>query len=272
MKVFLAMFPSIHLLAVSEASETTYDIFWLWTLLAAVGLAIIHIYSGKLLFMQEIPRNRWLSFGSGISVAYVFVHVLPELEKGQRQFETVQKFNLQFLENHVYVMALIGITVFYGLEKLAVSSRQQNQKEGEGDVTDQGVFWIHTISFATYNALIGYLLTHREEVGLWNLLLFFIAIGFHFLVNDYGLREHHKHQYDRQGRWILSGTVVFGWVLGQFSEIAEVIISGLFAFLAGGIVLNVIKEELPEERRSRFFSFLIGAVLYTILMLILETV
>ena len=36
----------------------------------------------------------------------------------------------------------------------------------------------------------------------------------------------------------------------------------LFALLAGGVVLNVMKEELPEERKSRFGAFLLGVVLY----------
>lgn len=36
----------------------------------------------------------------------------------------------------------------------------------------------------------------------------------------------------------------------------------LFAFLAGGVILNVIKEEVPAERESRFSAFALGAVGY----------
>jgi hypothetical protein len=43
----------------------------------------------------------------------------------------------------------------------------------------------------------------------------------------------------------------------------------LFAFLAGGVVLNVLKEELPEERESRFWAFALGAASYTALLLVL---
>jgi hypothetical protein len=42
----------------------------------------------------------------------------------------------------------------------------------------------------------------------------------------------------------------------------------LFAFLAGGIVLNVIKEELPEERESRFPAFVVGTGGYAVLLLL----
>ena len=43
----------------------------------------------------------------------------------------------------------------------------------------------------------------------------------------------------------------------------------LFAFLAGGIVLNVLKEELPRERKSRFWAFALGTVAYAALLLTL---
>ncbi|HWN44540.1 MAG TPA: hypothetical protein VNW71_20115 [Thermoanaerobaculia bacterium] len=43
----------------------------------------------------------------------------------------------------------------------------------------------------------------------------------------------------------------------------------LFAFLAGGIVLNILKEELPSERESRFSAFALGAGSYAAILLLL---
>jgi hypothetical protein len=45
-------------------------------------------------------------------------------------------------------------------------------------------------------------------------------------------------------------------------------VSLLLAFLAGAIVLNVIKEELPAERESRFWAFGVGVVGYTVVLLL----
>jgi zinc transporter ZupT len=258
-------------LVVSTIETTGHEIFWGWTLVAAVGLAFIHMYCGKLRFLSVIPRSRWLSFASGVSVAYVFVHLLPELEEGQQHFEELEVLGLAFIESHIYLMSLLGLILFYGLEKLAISSRQDQQIQQEGDQTDPGIFWIHIASFAIYNSLIGYLLVHRENLGKWSLLIFAIAMAFHFIVNDFGLRDHHKHQYDKVGRWILASFIILGWGIGQAVEISEATLAALFAFLGGGIILNVIKEELPEERQSRFTFFCLGATLYTALLLILET-
>ena len=63
---------------------------------------------------------------------------------------------------------------------------------------------------AVYNALIGYLFLHRLAAGLKDLLLFFVAMALHFVVNDHGLREHHKDAYLRKGRWVLAAAVVLG--------------------------------------------------------------
>lgn len=233
----------------------------------AIGLAIVHIYIGKLRFLNSTPRSIWLSMGSGVSVAYVFVHILPDLSEAQETIKQTLNENFTFLEHHVYLLALFGLAVFYGLERAAKVSRGRNQKAGNGDVTELEVFWLHIISFAAYNALIGYLLLPREQPGITSLLFFAFAMALHFVVNDNGLREHYKYNYDRVGRWLLAAAIIFGWIVGRSTEISQSITALLFSFLAGGVVLNVLKEELPEERESRFWAFAAGAGGYAILLL-----
>jgi hypothetical protein len=240
------------------------------TAIFALGLTLVHLFAGQLRFLATLPRSRWLSLASGVSVAYVFVHILPELNAAQQDIPANLINGMTFLEHHVYLVAMLGLIAFYGLERSARISQYRNRQRGKGESTDAGVFWIHIASFAGYNALIGYLLVHREESGLFNLLLFFVAMAMHFIVNDFGLRENHKKPYDRIGRWILAGAVMIGWTIGISTRIHQAALAVLFAFLAGGIVLNVLKEELPEERESRFFSFALGAVSYTILLLFSE--
>ena len=110
---------------------------------------------------------------------------------------------------------------------------------------------------------------HPEEPDMENLFLYSLAMGLHFIVNDFGLRENHKHIYDRIGRWILAAAIIVGWVVGSGTQIGEATIAVLFAFIAGVIVLNVLKEELPEERESCFWAFGLGAVIYSALLLAL---
>ncbi len=193
------------LFAVVEPLVKSPIVFFL-SAIFAVGLAVVHLFSGKLRFLDTTPRSIWLSASSGVSVAYVFVHILPELSQAQETVREAVGEALAFLEHHVYLLAPLGLAVFDGLERAAKASRQRNSKAGRGDVT-AGVFWLHIFSFAVYNALIGYLLLHREQPGIQSLLFFFCAMALHFVVNDYGLRQHHKHSYDKIGRWILAEVI-----------------------------------------------------------------
>lgn len=240
--------------------------------LLAVSLAAVHGLAGRLRLLDRVPRSRWLSFAGGVSVSYVFVHLLPELGDHQEAFAEAGPI-AGFADRHVYLLALVGFASFYGLERLAQRSRDRARSaDGDANVgstpaTTEGVFWLHVGSFALYNVLVGYLLVHREESGTTSLLFFAVAMGLHFLVNDAGLRHHHRRVYDRVGRWLLAGAVVAGWLLGSITAVRGVTVGALTAFLGGGIVLNVIKEELPRERESRFWTFAIGAAGYAALLL-----
>jgi hypothetical protein len=134
--------------------------------LFALVLAAIHPIAPKLRFLDVVPRSRWLSFAGGVSIAYVFVHVLPDLHETQRTLEESGVVAmLGFVETHAYLVALLGLCFFYGLEQLALRSRARNRAETGADETEPQVFWIHVGSFGVYNALIGYLLLHREVRG-----------------------------------------------------------------------------------------------------------
>lgn len=233
----------------------------------ALLLALVHAVGGGLRFLAVVPRSRWLSGASGISVAYVFVHILPALAESQEAVRGSAKGVLEFIEHHVYLLALLGMMTFYGLERLAKISRARSTGAGGGDATEAGVFWIHVGSFALYNLLVGYLLLHRERPGTRSLLFFFAAMATHFFVNDYGLRQDHKRRYDRYGRWLLGSAVLTGWALGALLEVHRAAVAVLFSFLAGGVVLNVLKEELPEERKSNFWAFAVGAAAYAALLI-----
>lgn len=238
---------------------------WL-SFIAALLLALVHLQAGKLNFLGGVPRSRWLSAAGGISVAYVFLHLLPELAEAQQVVEEAVSGTLGFFEHHVYLVALIGLIIFYGLERMAKLARGRADNASGGKDTNHAMFWLHIVSFSIYNILIGYLLVLSQD-SLRDLLLLSGAMALHFTVNDFGLREHHQESYTNIGRWLLAFAVLTGWGVGSIVEIPEAATSLLIAFLAGGIILNVLKEELPEERQSRFNAFLIGGLSYAAILI-----
>ena len=227
----------------------------------------IHLLIGRLKWLDVLPRHRWLSFSGGVAVSYVFLHVLPDLGLHQRAFSRELGLSDTLAESLVYSLALLGLVAFYALERKVRLSRKRSRARGHGDKYEDHLEWVHAGSYAALNLLIGYLLLHREDTGWASLALYFGAMSLHFMTVDHGMRGDHREAYERRGRWVISAAVAAGWLLGVLVTVPPVGVGFLFAFLAGGIVLNTLKEELPQERESRLWPFLGGAGIYAALML-----
>jgi zinc transporter ZupT len=226
--------------------------------------ALVHVVGKNIRFLHVTPRSIWLSFAGGVSLSYVFVHLLPEL--GARQRETSEHLDAGREGPAgviLYVAALAGLIAFHALEHLVRNNRRKAARGASGSL-----FWVHLASYAVYSVLIGYLLVHQQERELGELATYAFAMALHFLINDQGLREHHGTTYDRQGRWILAASPLVGWTAGILIELSPLAISIAFAFLAGSIVLIVLKEELPEDRESRFGASALGAATFAIVLVL----
>ena len=139
-------------------------------------LVLVHVVTPRLRFLEGTPRSIWLSLAGGVSVAYVFVHFMPELAASQEKVAEAVGVEGTLIpaERHVFLIALVGLLTFYGLHRLAQTSRSKREGEqvsgGRGSdreaAASSSVFWIHMASFAVYNLLVGYLLLHREDMTL----------------------------------------------------------------------------------------------------------
>ena len=126
------------------------------TALFALGFALIHIFIGQLRFLAVLPRSRWLSAAGGVAVAYIFLHILPELSAHQATFAEALGVEERTAENWVYLVALAGLATFYGLERMARASRGRSREADGPDRVEDEIFWIHMGSFGIYNVRIEY--------------------------------------------------------------------------------------------------------------------
>jgi hypothetical protein len=97
----------------------------------AIGFALIHVFIGRLAFLDTVPRNRWLSFAGGVAVAYIFLHILPELSVHQQTFAEELGVSGRTAESWIDLVALIGLATFYGLERAAKTSAGGNVRGAE---------------------------------------------------------------------------------------------------------------------------------------------
>ncbi len=232
----------------------------------AAFLALLHLCVGRLRAPGKTRKAPWLSMAGGAAAAYVFVHVFPNLCAGQNLIRNTNHPLADCFDHHIYLVSLFGLVLFYGLDRLALILRRG--PNGPPLSQTSVVFWTHLASFAVFNTLIGYLLLHRESPGPLDLFWFFTAMALFMAVNDHGLYKHFKYAYQAAGRWVLAAAVILGWTLGLAVEISGEALAVLFAFLAGGVVMNVMKEEIPDQNAGNFLGFLFGAAGYTALLLL----
>ena len=236
-------------------------------IILAIGLALVHAFLAKLNISKLIPEFRWISFAGGVSIGYVFVEMFPELSHAQEELEHSAIPFIAYLENHVYILAMLGLLVFYGLDVLAFKSRTKNQNTDKK--SGSFIFWAQIIAFTIINGIFGYLLQDLEDHSLLMCILFFLTVSLHFFIIDHHLREHHPVLYDKQVRWIFTAAIMVGAIAGQSLHLNEAALSIVWSFLAGSLIFNILKHELPDERESCFGSFATGAGLYTALLLLI---
>lgn len=226
------------------------------SLLIVLSFVFIHFLSVYLRLPKVILR-KFISFTAGVGISYVFVHLWPQVAHAQSAAEeAIFWLEGHFLHYAFYLMALFGLAVFYSMDRLIARAYEDKDKT-DPNLVESKLFWSHMTLFALYNAMIGYLLSHREESGS-TLVIFFIAFSLHFVTNDWGLRHHHEAVYDKYGRYILSLSIFAGFLLGVLSDFPEYAIGSVEALVTGAMTLNVIKHELPSEREGNLEGFLIG--------------
>ena len=233
-----------------------------------IGFTLVHFSSKYIRFSNEGYRNNFVSFAAGVSVSYVFVHLLPKLNHYQTiVLENIGNSTWVYIEHHIYIIALFGLISFYSLEHLVKTSKKNALLE-ELNEGNPYIFWIQITSFFFYNAIIGYLLATEEFESPLSLFFYFIALSVHFMTNDWSLREVHEKSYDKYGRFILALAPIIGWYIGAFTKLNDFVITILLAFVSGGLILNALKDELSDVENSHLISLWAGLVIYTLLLLL----
>jgi hypothetical protein len=274
-------------------------------LLISLLLAGLHLAAPRIRKLPFIPETATGSFAGGLAVAYVFLHLLPEIAEGNEAIgealaDAVQPTPL--LDLGIFLVALFGFTAFYGLERLAdrsavpvpdaAEARQRRDPvqvgapfgppagDGGPRPTGQeapeppaGVYRLHLASFLVYNGLITYTMPLRLRTGVLFTVLFTVAMGLHFVLTDRGLAEHYPRQFGSGGRVALAAALLGGWLVAAlFAPSSALLVAVLTALLGGSILLNVFKEEVPSNRRSSFPWFLTGLTLYSGLLAVVTAV
>ncbi len=224
-------------------------------LFSIIILALIHLYANKVKALGWVWHGRFLSFAAGISFAYVFVDLLPALEKGQPFIKHAFGELIPYFDRHAYLIALLGLLFYYGIQRKTEKLKSEK-------------FWLAISGYLLFNFFVGASLSDSTNPDIQPLTLFTIAMGMHYFVRDHQARANNSPLFLKRGRWLLVAALLLGYLVGCITHIPDALVAIAVSFLAGGILLNVLHYELPEKKQSGYISFVTGALLYTALLVL----
>ena len=242
-----------YLLQTVESTPSTIDSepILALTYLAILIFSAIHYWSRVLHHHLYKSDKVAVSFGGGMAIAYVFIHLMGELSAGYEIFGS-----------SIHFVSLLGFTLFYGLNRLI--ARIEIDPISKKDY----IFYVEILFYCLYNLLIVYAIPKQFHNSLLLTFLYVISISFHFLHNDYSLAKKHPHKFHGFGRY----AAIFFLIIGSLAKIfspppSEFVADFLIAILAGIIISNVFTEELPRPENSSFRWFVAGIATYLCLLI-----
>ena len=124
------------------------------------------------------------------------------------------------------------------------------------------VYGLHLSMFCLYNFLITYTMSLRALSSMTATVVFTFAMALHFVLTDRKFSRFYVVRFQHFGRFLLMSALLVGWLCSVIFDPVNVLVSAfMLAFLAGSVLLNVFKEELPAARLTNYTWFSFGILL-----------
>tara|TARA_A100001011_G_scaffold11401_1_gene12465 strand:- start:6126 stop:6863 length:738 start_codon:yes stop_codon:yes gene_type:complete len=211
------------------------------------------VYFSKL---EQRVQSIISSIGGGVSLGYIFLHVLPELAiKGNKIAYKLQgdpNFNFEIIELSFFFVALLGLLLLFILDVLSDTLK----------ISRKFNFSVHLIYNTVVSYLYAYALHEVVKEGLLYSLLYTITLSTHLFASDRMIIKYHEEYYKTTYKWISFSAVYIGLINSYRFPQSELALEYAYAFITGGVLLNTFFEELPKKSLINIKWFL-SAVLIT---------
>ena len=230
--------------------------YYILSFIAVLIFAFVHLCADRIRRYNVTFHRKILYAGAGVAISYVFLDILPKISKNDPIVTKALQSLFPYIERHAYLTALAGFLLFFIVDR----SKKIIQNRST-------FYWLSLSSYALLNFMIGYAIVDKNNPEVRPLAFFTFAIALHFFMNDYSLTENHGDLYRKKGRWILISCLFLGWVAGASFQISTTVIGLVSAFIGGGVIMNVTRNELSSCEQTNLRDFLFGTIVYTIILL-----
>lgn len=226
--------------------------FEILALALAFLLGLLHFFSDMIRLSEDERKYRIISFAAGISIAYLFLDLLPHAYEAAVH-----------LREWVFVFLLLGFALFHLVEKYIYQHADQNRLAKE-------LKEVHSISFFIYYFLVGIVLEDKLQTNILEGLLFLIPVALHAGLSTASLSRIHGEI--REKLWAkiaLSISSFLGVGFAILVPIPLLVDNILLSLIAGVLLYIIVKEFLPEKKKGQPLFFILGITLFFAFKLIM---
>ncbi|HSC14986.1 MAG TPA: hypothetical protein VLI71_07705 [Gammaproteobacteria bacterium] len=224
------------------------------SLAATLALCAVHITVKHWRFLDGPRGHLWLSVAAGTALAYVFTYLLPKLAVIQQEIVEFQGPFSGFLRQQAYLLALIGLLTLFAVDKAAARMPRET-----GVTLTRGLL-LQIVIYGSYSVQLGYLLASFRQPDLATYVLAAAILGLHLMGIDHHIAHRQPLAFSALLRWVFVACCIAGWAIGAFTERLEYAVMLSNTFVAGGIIVIAIREELRDQH-STLLPFFAAVVL-----------
>ncbi|MBT8470544.1 MAG: hypothetical protein KJN97_17490 [Deltaproteobacteria bacterium] len=216
-------------------------------LLVALILGAAHIIAPRVKGLIKYPE-RQQAFGGGLSVAYLFLHLIPSLDASNA-----------VVGPRIYFVALLGFVAFYGLDVMFQPPKHTHPTK----------YHAYLLVFFIYDALLVFTLGLNLPPTLILTLVFALSLALDVLNTDLEMQDEYGARFVKWGRWVLLAGVAIGYGLNLVRRPHPVVIDLVTAALAGFMMYHTSNGVFPVSRNKKFPWFLSGLLTFWLFHVVL---
>jgi len=231
------------------------ELNWIALLVMSGALASVHVWFPWFDVRYARGTSFWMGLIGGIAAGYAILYLLPKIARITAKNAGLDPgADMEFLDFRLYFLMLSGMTAYLVMLHL---ERVQTRWAVLARAFD---YLVH----GAYSLLLGYVFVEiaSEKNGINALVGAVFAL--HLLGMNHVLRTIRTAGFDNAARWGYFLLVLAGAGLGLTTELPDLFVHSMTAFLAGIILVFVISEELPLKYPGRVPWFLLGAALFVV--------
>lgn len=213
-------------------------------------MSIVHYFSEQIGIKFKKCSGELVSFSAGLSIAYIFLSLFPEFSYGVSQ------------ENR-----LLFVSILFGFAMLHLIEKYTYQHSPKAKILKKLALEDSAISFI-YHFIIGMIIVSFFNKNFSDGLLFFVPVMFYTAVSTLPV----DMTKSKIVKVILASSTTLGVLFSLFvygSSMHRLAYLLLLGFIIGALCFTVIRHSLPKGKKGKPLFFIIGVIIYSIIIFLL---